>query len=273
MGTENLLEYSKYAITAIRTDKFIIGFMGRTGSRTIMSDILGGTCSHAALFESFSDFNNRDYQKDLGSIPHILVLRDPVERAASGQRLGLHPEYHGHPFLSNIDFDTITHIIRFEDLPLYFDSHEGFISDSDKSKLDQNDESVKELRNKELVRVFSGIHEETDRVKYKFLSALLKTDFGVLHFGELPDMPELKPENEENPGKLSVDEFQLLASNWVQMQRVKGEKNITISDWIGVTDYGDISFDEENELYQKFLREKPLMDPAVFSDMMEEIKP
>ena len=126
----------KDAITLIRTDKFNIGFMGRSGSRTIMQDIVGRSYAHDPLLSSFSNFNDKQILEEQGSIPHILVLRDPVERAASGSLLALYPEYHGNPFLHLIDFDVVTHILRFEDLGEYFSSHKGFVTAEEKKEFD-----------------------------------------------------------------------------------------------------------------------------------------
>jgi hypothetical protein len=138
-------------IAVIRTDRFNIAMMGRSGSRSFMQD-LAGKQDHYEIVTKISSFNREDLllKQKLNSmkfIPNILVLRDPIERAKSGSFIGLNANYHGYPFLHCIDFDMVTHIIRFEDIGKYVEPHEGkfdslvtFLPQKEKDKLPKNEE-------------------------------------------------------------------------------------------------------------------------------------
>tara|TARA_A200000159_G_scaffold19712_1_gene16290 strand:- start:1475 stop:2272 length:798 start_codon:yes stop_codon:yes gene_type:complete len=243
-------------IDLIRTDKFNIGFMGRSGSRTIMKDIVGRAYAHYPLLASFSNFNDKQILEEQGSIPHILVLRDPVERAASGSLLALYPEYHGHPFLHLIDFDVVTHIIRFEDLGEYFSSHEGFVTEEQKKDFDVDSFDAKEkVIDSERKRIFQEIVGMTPRERYLNVSDI---------FYRRVELPELSPKNEEDPDSITFEEAQNL--------REAAEKIGTLPPRnTNCWDYTDMSFTHENALYEKFLNEKPRMDPVLFKELMNNI--
>ena len=120
-------------IAVVETDEFTIGFMGRTGGRSIMRHVApeyapflkanAGKArpslitGHAFAMRTFEYFNSKI------DVPKILVLRDPVERAIAGSKTMLYPEYHGAPYLHNIDTDSIDYIIRFDRISEYVDFH------------------------------------------------------------------------------------------------------------------------------------------------------
>ena len=127
-GTENT------NIAVIRTDRFNIAMMGRSGSRSFMMD-LARKINHSEIFTEISSFNRKDLllkqrQNARSFIPHILVLRNPIERAKSGSSLNLPLDYHGYPFLHCIDFDIVTHIIKFEQIGRYVKTHVGRAEDA-----------------------------------------------------------------------------------------------------------------------------------------------
>lgn len=131
-------------ITVIRTDRFNLGFMGRSGSRTMMSDILGAfkPRMHGDIMRTVDSFNDIELlQKQklnlMQPIPHILVLRNPIDRARAGSRICFHPDYHGRPFLHLINYDIVTHIIKFEEINEYFDGRLGVMPEDMKSKFDE----------------------------------------------------------------------------------------------------------------------------------------
>lgn len=146
-------------IDHIKTDRFSIGCLGRSGSRTI-ADFLSGYYStlvpFAARTRFLYDLNNistierdivlKSIQADKflfqlvkdGFFPHhritqtsiedfnnydapnkILVLRHPLERAKSGSDIKLEPTFHGMPCLSSIDFEEVDYIIDFNELSEY----------------------------------------------------------------------------------------------------------------------------------------------------------
>ena len=116
-------------IAVIRTDRFNIAMMGRSGSRSFMMD-LAGKIDHYEIFAEINSFNSKDLLlkqrlNAMSFIPHILVLRNPIERAKSGSSVNLSRDYHGYPFLHCIDFDIVTHIIKFEQIGRYVETHEG----------------------------------------------------------------------------------------------------------------------------------------------------
>lgn len=51
--------------------------------------------------------------------PKILIVRDPLERAKSGQEKTYEPVFHGAPVLNSIDIDTVDYILPFEKLNDY----------------------------------------------------------------------------------------------------------------------------------------------------------
>lgn len=117
-------------ILQIRTDRFNIGIMGRSGSRSFISDIVGLYAYHVDFNTQMEDFNNKEIietqTRNLNSFFYnVLVLRDPKERARSGCRLKLPAEFHGAPFLHKIDIESITHIIKFEEIKKYLTIHRG----------------------------------------------------------------------------------------------------------------------------------------------------
>src|SRR6056300_267948 len=102
----------------IRTDRFNIGVMGRSGSRSIIADIYRlpfDPVDHLKLMSDIENFNNKEILKkqtnNLKDFVHnVLVLRDPKERARSGIRMKLPANFHGAPFLHKIDIEAVTHI-------------------------------------------------------------------------------------------------------------------------------------------------------------------
>ena len=248
----------KDAITLIRTDKFNIGFMGRSGSRTIMQDIVGRSYAHDPLLSSFSNFNDKQILEEQGLIPHILVLRDPVERATSGSLLALYPEYHGNPFLHLIDFDVVTHILRFEDLGEYFSSHKGFVTAEEKKEFDVDSFDLKQKAiDSERRRIFLEIIGMTPRERYLNVSDI---------FHHSVQLPELSPKNEEDPDNITDEELQTMREAAERIGKT-GLQRVLTCEW----DYTDISFTQENFLYEKFLNEKPRMDPVLFKELMNNI--
>ena len=114
----------------IRTDRFNIGVMGRSGSRSIITDIYGFLVDHVKLMSDIENFNNKEIlEKQTNDLKefvyNVLVLRDPKERARSGCRVGFPANFHGAPFLHKIDIEAVTHIIKFEDFRRYFTIHFG----------------------------------------------------------------------------------------------------------------------------------------------------
>ena len=146
-------------IDHIKTDRFSIGCLGRSGSRTV-ADFLSGYYSAIVPLASRIRFlydlnelsvNERDIvlksiegDKFLlqlvrdGFFPHhrisqtpiedfneydepnkIMVLRHPSGRAKSGSDIKLEPTFHGMPCLSEIDFETVDYIIDFTVLSKY----------------------------------------------------------------------------------------------------------------------------------------------------------
>ena len=207
------IEMYPLGFTVIKTDKFNLGFMGRSGSRTIMGDLLGDLEFWPNIIVSFDEFNCSD-----GKVPNILVLRDPVERAVSGSRLGLHPDYHGLPFLHLIDFDVVTHIIRFEELNDYFNGHHGFLPPDFKKEFEKFDFDKKNLAIKSLMNKIPEASSEDGLLRNA-------ADASVYH---------------------SI-------ARWVR----------STLDW----NYLDVSFSEENNLYKKFLEQKPRMKPSIFKEL------
>ena len=131
----------------IRTDRFNIGVMGRSGSRSIINDIYGRSVDHVKIMSDIENFNNKEILKkqtnNLKDFVHnVLVLRDPKERARSGIRVELPANFHGAPFLHKIDIEAVTHIIKFEDFRKYFTIHLGKIGlPTGKCQWDLNDYS------------------------------------------------------------------------------------------------------------------------------------
>jgi hypothetical protein len=63
--------------------------------------------------EDMSSFNNHNsFLNNVG--PKILTLRDPLERAKSGQEKNYHPTFHGAPILNSIDLETVDYILPFD---------------------------------------------------------------------------------------------------------------------------------------------------------------
>jgi len=130
--------------TIIRTDKFNLAFMGRSGSRSILVDILSHQRRDA--YEEHSQFYWHFYNDpvllnkqarrytDSDIFPHILVIRNPLDRKNSARLGNMTPWYHAMPFLHLVNFDLITHIIKFEDLSKYFKEHIGFVNSTTKAQ-------------------------------------------------------------------------------------------------------------------------------------------
>ena len=170
-----------YEIDNIRTNLFCIGCLGRSGSRSIADFITGyysdyqnsahkwrflynmrtlepdeydvviksfGEDKHLSHIigqefwphHEYSTCSYDDYNNTKGT--KILVLRDPIERAKSGSRVGYTPLYHGAPVLDKINLDSVDYIIDFNKLQQYVtDTHLG-ANDPD---LTENSEFRKKL--------------------------------------------------------------------------------------------------------------------------------
>lgn len=91
--------------------------MGRSASRNIARKICGNQLStencHLPFMRTFDEYNS------IVDTPKILMLRNPIERAISASTLCYNPVFHGSPFLHKIDFDSVTHIIKFEEIDSY----------------------------------------------------------------------------------------------------------------------------------------------------------
>lgn len=107
-------------IAVVHNKYFNLGVMGRSGSRSFIFD-LTGTSRHDPFMCSFEKYNDKDFIRN----PNILVLRHPIERAKSGIKLNLQSKFHGKPFLDKINYENITHIIKFEDIQDYLKIHKG----------------------------------------------------------------------------------------------------------------------------------------------------
>jgi len=107
-------------IAVVSNKYFNLGVMGRCGSRSLLYDLTGKS-NHKIFMQSFEQFNSDKFDSNL----KVLVLRHPKERAMSGSRLNLQPKFHGMPFLHLVDYEKITHILKFENLSKYVDVHKG----------------------------------------------------------------------------------------------------------------------------------------------------
>lgn len=68
--------------------------------------------------EPIHSFNvHNTYLNNIG--PKFLIVRDPLERAKSGQQKNYEPVFHGAPVLHSIDINTIDYIIPFDKLNDY----------------------------------------------------------------------------------------------------------------------------------------------------------
>jgi len=113
---KNINRYQLSHMICIRTDYFSIGVMGRSASRSIARYICGDLTAeecHGPFMRTFDVFNS------IRGVPNILVLRNPLERAKSGSLLSYNKYFHGEPFLSNIDYNAVTHILPFENVEDY----------------------------------------------------------------------------------------------------------------------------------------------------------
>lgn len=107
-------------IAVVHNKYFNLGVMGRSGSRSLLFD-LTGISKHNSFMCSFEKYNENNFIRN----PNILVLRHPIERAKSGSKLNLQSKFHGMPFLHKVNYEKITHIIKFEDLKDYVKIHKG----------------------------------------------------------------------------------------------------------------------------------------------------
>jgi hypothetical protein len=126
-------------ISYILTDRFLLLCHGRTASRSFFSDILGreyeqdlsNTISVQSIFKSLNHLELKARVK----IPRILLLREPIDRAKSGIRMGYWPLGHGAPFLYTLDIEKIDYIIPFEETHQYTNTRLG-TKEADVSKKD-----------------------------------------------------------------------------------------------------------------------------------------
>jgi hypothetical protein len=128
-------------LCVIRTDMMNVAMVGRVGSRSITTKIIGEHVEDEIDFlhnytpkVSFDQFNNYEtlfaqMKNAAKPIPNVLVLRDPYERAESGSSCQLSSIQHGRPYLHNINIEQISHVIHFKDLSNYVDSRVGTESD------------------------------------------------------------------------------------------------------------------------------------------------
>lgn len=122
-----------HRIAVIKTDKFAIGFMGRTGGRSIIRQLApkfhphfrpdAGKALPSAQTGHAWAFNTYEYFNSIVDVPKILVHRDPVDRAVAGSKTMLYPDYHGAPYLHNIDINSIDYIIKFDRISEYVNYH------------------------------------------------------------------------------------------------------------------------------------------------------
>lgn len=73
---------------------------------------------HWYSVESIPNFNNHNNHLN-NTGPKILIVRDPLERAKSGQGKNYEPVFHGAPVLTGIDLDNLDYILPFEKLDQY----------------------------------------------------------------------------------------------------------------------------------------------------------
>lgn len=110
LGRINVTELTH--MICIKTELFSIGAMGRCATRGIARFITGmpltGEECHGPFVRTFDEFNSPE------TVPKILVLRNPIERAISAASLSYNKHFHGAPFLDKIDLSTVTHILPFE---------------------------------------------------------------------------------------------------------------------------------------------------------------
>lgn len=150
-------------ICVIRTDQFNLGFMGRSSSRSLITEFLdGGWGGHGIFMTTFDDFNDgkklhRQCLNVRKKLPHILVLRNPIDRFKSAQKMILtsmggnstseqFASFHYRPFLHNVNFDLISHIIKFERIGEYLSNHLGGVG-KNKNKSDMgNVDFTNEMR-------------------------------------------------------------------------------------------------------------------------------
>jgi hypothetical protein len=124
--TNIMMEYSG-RIAVIRTEHFVLGFMGRMAGRSLMRELtrymviinqghpvdVGLVSGHAHIMETFEQFNSET------SLPKILLVRDPLQRAYSGAKVLMKASFHGAPYLHNIDTDSIDYIINYNQIADY----------------------------------------------------------------------------------------------------------------------------------------------------------
>jgi hypothetical protein len=73
---------------------------------------------HLYSVEPISNFNiYNTFLNNTG--PKILIVRDPIERAKSGQEKKYEPVFHGAPVLRSINLETVDYILPFEKLSDY----------------------------------------------------------------------------------------------------------------------------------------------------------
>ena len=125
-------------IDCIETNRFVLGVCGRSGTRSIvnyltryyfdyqwenMRQLHQGWAPRpenmpmpthhpytATTVEQFNKVNRTN---------KFMVVRNPIDRANSGIRVGYTPDFHGAPVLQDIDWKQVNYIIDFHDLEQY----------------------------------------------------------------------------------------------------------------------------------------------------------
>lgn len=121
-------------ICYIQTKLFDIGMMGRSGSRSVLYEV-------TKLDSWTNEKPRKNYMKtwlefnEKSTVPKILVLRNPIERAKAGLRHDLETDHHVEPFLHYIDIEVVTHIIKFEDIDNYVRAKFG-VTDNKETDVD-----------------------------------------------------------------------------------------------------------------------------------------
>ena len=141
-------------ICVIRTDQINLAFMGRSASRSLMTEFIdGGGVAHSKFLTSFDDLNDESklrrqwVRHTFKRIPHVLVLRNPIERFKSAKKMFIAPNatseqfasFHYRPFLHNVNFDLISHIIKFKRIGEYLSNHQGGIMKSNDGGSEKRD--------------------------------------------------------------------------------------------------------------------------------------
>ena len=134
--------------------------MGRSASRSLITEFIdGGGVAHGKFMTSFDDLNDESklrrqmVRHTFKLIPHVLVLRNPIERLKSAKKMYLarnvtseqFASFHYRPFLHNINFDLISHIIKFEKIGEYLSNHLGGIMKSSEKRDIENVDFTNEM--------------------------------------------------------------------------------------------------------------------------------